>query len=228
MKWRARRGELVPVCPNNHECEDGARVCDTCGAALEAATRTSVRWAQPRPTSLPEQADDTVWPLATGTDGGPSAAGRGDIPAAGPARARLPNIVRGPWRTVERRDGRGVVHGIVQDVQIRSEPWGQSASRQILTMRIERYDNGGNRLQPVSVEMRGWSLKGQVGEGESVEVRGRWRGGVLRASRATNLTTGGNISTRSRAHLIIYVVAIGAFVAYAAFLFLSEAGAGRP
>jgi hypothetical protein len=50
--------------------------------------------------------------------------------------------------------------------------------REILAFRIDRYDESGNRLPP-----------GQVGEGEQVEVSGKWSRGTLKADRVRNLST---------------------------------------
>jgi hypothetical protein len=118
-----------------------------------------------------------------------------------------------------RRRGTGTVRGIARGVQLRSEAFGQGSSQSILSMRVEQYDASGNRLQPVPVEMRGLTLSGQVSEGEQVEVRGTWRGGVLRATRAANLSTGGTIDTYPGRHIALYLVAIALFVAFVMFMF---------
>lgn len=56
--------------------------------------------------------------------------------------------------------------------------------------RLERFDPAGNRLTPVSVEMRGRSFRGAVTDGDWIEVGGAPVGGdTLRVTRVRNLTT---------------------------------------
>ncbi len=77
-----------------------------------------------------------------------------------------------------------------------------------MTFRVERYDRDGSRLQPVPVEMRGHSITGFLNEGDQVRVSGKWEGGLLRARRADNATTGAVIeATRSgRGCMVSYTV----------------------
>ena len=118
----------------------------------------------------------------------------------------------------EPRRGAATVRGVARGVQQRSEPWGQGWTRQILGMRVEQYDASGNRLQPVPVELRGWTLSGQISEGEEVEVNGRWDGGVLRASRATNVSTGGTVDTHRMRYIVVCSVAIAIFIGFGVWL----------
>ncbi len=48
---------------------------------------------------------------------------------------------------------------------------------------------------PVPVALRTGSIMGQLNEGESVRVSGRWHGGLLRVRRIQNLSTGSYITT---------------------------------
>lgn len=210
----------MPSCPNGHACDDDARFCDTCGVALATTTPAPAQDPESWQGSLSELADDAAWPNATEETGAPSVSVGQQSPPTEPLFEQPSEMpaAEGPW--VVRRRGAGTVRGIARGVQVRSEPWGQGWSRHILSMRVEQYDTSGNRLQPVPVELRGWTLSGQVSEGEQVEVDGKWRGGVLRASRAANLSTGGTIDTHRGRYVVLYAVAIGAFVAFAVFLFM--------
>src|SRR6266567_177682 len=51
----------------------------------------------------------------------------------------------------------------------------------------------GNRRASVPVELRGFTLRGQVGDGEEVEASGTWRRGLLHAHRIQNETTGATV-----------------------------------
>jgi hypothetical protein len=52
------------------------------------------------------------------------------------------------------------------------------------------YDEAGNRVLLVPVEMRGLFFQGSIAEGEWVCVHGKRQGGTLRATRLENLSTG--------------------------------------
>ena len=88
------------------------------------------------------------------------------------------------------RRGRARVWGAARAVALRTESIATGINRQVLSFRVELYDEGGSRRIPVPVEMRGVSLRGQVSEGEQVEAQGTFRRGILIADRATNMTTG--------------------------------------
>jgi hypothetical protein len=96
--------------------------------------------------------------------------------------------------------------GVARSVNLRSETFGQGASRQILTFRLEQYDDHGNRMTPIPVEMRVLSVMGQLSEGEQVMVKGRWRHGVLRTRRIHNLSTGAVITAPFRSRSVKWMV----------------------
>jgi hypothetical protein len=86
--------------------------------------------------------------------------------------------------------------GVARAVHERSEGT-SNPPRIVWTFRLERYDQAGNRLQPIPVEMRGRSFEGAISDGDTVEVRGRWhQGTTLRPQRAANLTTGAVVATK--------------------------------
>jgi len=60
----------------------------------------------------------------------------------------------------------------------------------ILRFRVEQYDESGNRVRIVAVEMRASSFEGFINEGDRVEVFGQWTGGLLQAEEIRDHTTG--------------------------------------
>jgi hypothetical protein len=81
--------------------------------------------------------------------------------------------------------------GEVRGFQTRTENKGRDAGNVIVwTFRLQRYDNSGNELPPLPVEMRGKRFQGFINEGDRVEVHGRWKEGrAVRAKQVHNLTT---------------------------------------
>ncbi|MFD4375136.1 hypothetical protein ACFXKE_24020 [Streptomyces sp. NPDC059202] len=100
--------------------------------------------------------------------------------------------------------------GVVRDFQLRREQWGNDAEMEIWHFRIERYDESGNKLAVVPVEMRGFSFVGSVSNGDHVHVSGRWRDGTLRADELTNLTTRARV--RGKSYRVARTVAVVLFV----------------
>lgn len=110
--------------------------------------------------------------------------------------------------------GPGVVEGQVRDLNRRSEAMGESASREVWTFRVERFDETGNRVLLVPVEMRGLSFRGVMADGDWVRVRGRSTDGTLRASRVENLSTGASVDARGvpKAAVVVAVVIVSVIV----------------
>jgi hypothetical protein len=83
------------------------------------------------------------------------------------------------------------VEGEVRGFQTRTENKGRDAGNLIVwTFRLQRYDNSGNELPPLPVEMRGKHFDGFINEGDKVQVQGRWKEGrTVRVKRVHNLTT---------------------------------------
>ncbi|MGV9947019.1 hypothetical protein [Rhodococcus aetherivorans] len=101
----------------------------------------------------------------------------------------------------------------------------------VLHFRIERYDPNGNRLRPVSVELRSWTgFEGSLSEGDHVRVFGRWKKGQLHCNRINNLTTGASLGKRSLHPLMVVALVLFAlfFVAVASFVVIGFVQASNP
>jgi hypothetical protein len=104
----------------------------------------------------------------------------------------------------------GEVVGVARAIQFRQDA---AHNRDVLSFRVDRYDGGGNRLDPVPVELRGSDIAGQLSEGEEVAVSGRWDHGTLVAREVVNRSTHAELRRRGRAGRRGVLVAVGAFVA---------------
>jgi len=135
-------------------------------------------------------------------------------PAHVPGGATSPTPARS-----ERRHGQGHVCGVARAVQVRAL---HEQREEVLTFRVERYDQSGNRLAPVGVELRGYR-GGHLGDGEEVEVTGRWSKGTLLASRIANLSTGADLGGRSRGSSIALGVGYALVVGFILVIFVSIA-----
>jgi hypothetical protein len=85
------------------------------------------------------------------------------------------------------------VVGIARNVHLRMD----SEQVEVLSFRLDRYGPDGSRAAPVGAEVWGYR-GGQVGDGEEVEVTGRWSSGTLQAKRVVNRTTGAEIRGMNR------------------------------
>jgi FHA domain len=122
--------------------------------------------------------------------------------------------------TLRPRGRVGRVRGVARSIQIRRA----MDEQDILALRVDRYDDTGNRLQPVAVEFHGYT-GGQISDGEEVEVTGKWSSGTLRASKIVNVTTSAEIRGVPRAVRIIQWVVVSVvlgFIAFIAILILQE------
>jgi hypothetical protein len=110
----------------------------------------------------------------------------------------------------------GVARAVHERAEGASDP-----PRIVWTFRLERYDEAGDRLQPVPVEMRGRSFEGAISEGDTVEVYGRWRDGTtLRADRARNRTTGAVVTAKGYGKLWLLLIPLVIGLAIIAVLIL--------
>jgi hypothetical protein len=120
-----------------------------------------------------------------------------------------------------RRRGRGQVRGVARNIQTRRT----QDEQEILALRVDRYDESGNRLTPVAVEYRGYT-GGQISDGEEVEAHGRWSSGTLRANKILNLSTSSEIRGVSKGlrvvHGLLIMLVLG-WILFIAFLVLRDA-----
>lgn len=93
-----------------------------------------------------------------------------------------PVILRPPVSRPRR--GRGHVRGLARSVQTRQTP----QARVVLSFRVDSYDESGVRLDSVAVELRNYR-SGRVGDGEEVDVTGKWDHGTLRADKIIDVST---------------------------------------
>ncbi|TQS25625.1 hypothetical protein [Microbispora sp. KK1-11] len=114
----------------------------------------------------------------------------------------------------------GMVEGQVRGLQERSEQHGESESESIWSFRLERYDQEGNRVMLVPVEMRGRSIEGSINDGDWIRARGSLRSGTLRLSELQNLSTGAIVRAKGipKAVLIVGIVLFVAVVAWIVFI----------
>lgn len=128
--------------------------------------------------------------------------------------------------------------GTVSSVSRRADQVGKSRRAppsQVLTFRLERFDEHGDRRGVITVELRGLELSGDVAVGDRVEAVGRIRGGILHAKAVHNLTTGGTVrqvgqaGRRLRAaaagglKLAVILLVLGAMVLFVLFV-IHQAG----
>lgn len=125
-------------------------------------------------------------------------------PAEHRQRQGAPSV---PVEPRSRSRGRAVVRGIARNVTMTAvqataiAP--QAGQRQLLAMKLERYDEHGQRLPPVSVELRAAIVQGQVGDGDEVVAVGRWSQGTLRARKIDNNSRQATVIGRGRRSLTI-------------------------
>jgi hypothetical protein len=92
------------------------------------------------------------------------------------------------------------IQGVVRNLQMRSEgipkfstvqQWQGASSFQVWNFRLERLDADGQRLEPISVQMRGARIDGMLQDGDDVNVsvpRSWQEGELLEATEVENLT----------------------------------------
>ncbi|MFF8352970.1 hypothetical protein ACF063_05915 [Streptomyces chartreusis] len=121
-----------------------------------------------------------------------------------------------------------MVEGMVRGFRARTDSRSQTEDAEIWTFRLERYDDAGQRIMLIPVEMRGTGFEGSVHDGDWVRTRGRIRGGTLHVKSLDNVTTGADVQTKRTSKIVwVFVVlffcAILAFMGWVAFdLFFGE------
>lgn len=102
---------------------------------------------------------------------------------------------------------KNVVGGEVRDLQQRVEQQPTlmmrflmfSNSKTIWTFRLEQHNSVGSRLQPIPVELRGYSIGGLLSNGDQVEIPASWQlGDTLRPISVCNMTTGGYVTVKTK------------------------------
>ena len=108
------------------------------------------------------------------------------------------------------------VRGVARSVEIRR----RDQDRDVLTFRIDRYDESGDRIPSVAVEVMDFE-SGHVAEGDEVEVTGRWTRGTLRAGRVVNLSTSSEVRGRGPWRMIAMVCVLILVACFFAFIIIS-------
>ncbi|OKJ41572.1 hypothetical protein [Streptomyces sp. CB01580] len=106
-----------------------------------------------------------------------------------------------------------VVEGQVHGARFRTEQQ-RDTSEAVCTFRVERYDDSGNRIQLIPVEMRGYRVEGSISDGDWVRGTGRMKSGTFRMTEVENLTTGADV----RAKGIPRIALVFVFVLFALIL----------
>ncbi|MFL6136603.1 MAG: zinc ribbon domain-containing protein [Frankiaceae bacterium] len=192
--------------------DPGARFCPHCGSALDAPG-AAVHAREPVAGGRPGGGG---FRLDSGDRGdGGDRGDRGDREPQPAAPAPVARPAEEP-RTVAPPPS-GAVEGQVRGVQSRSESMGENQSLTVVSFRVERYDESGNRTQLVPVEMRGYKFLGSISDGDWVRVHGKAHGGTLRSDRVENLTTGAVVRAKD-VPKAVKVIAIVVFIAVCVFI----------
>lgn len=138
--------------------------------------------------------------------GHPGASGPLPPHETSPDRATRPLAPTGPLRVVE---------GQVRGVQLRTEQQGDN-SQVILSFRVERYDESGDRVQLIPAEMRGFGIEGSISDGDWVRGTGTMKSGTFRMNEAENLTTGARVRSKKTYGMVCCVFFIAFCIIFAA------------
>ena len=174
-----RCGKDVP--PDSERCPScGQRVADDAQAAARAAAPGGAGWQPVDQGTAGATLDRT-------SDAGP------DEPGSNP-----PPRLGGPGSSSE-------IEGQVRAITSRPRQAG-GGGEDIWTFRVERYDDAGNRVLFVPVEMQGYTFEGSLAEGDWVRLRGSLKRGTFLASEVENLTTGATVSAKRAPNAVVVVV----------------------
>jgi hypothetical protein len=88
----------------------------------------------------------------------------------------------------------GPLVGQVRGLESTTAPHWSNHQETVLSFFVERFDEEGDRILLVPVELRGLKIRGVLREGSRVEVSGRRRSGTVRAKRIVDLDTQAEIT----------------------------------
>jgi hypothetical protein len=87
--------------------------------------------------------------------------------------------------------------GEVSNFQARANEPHRLLPMTIWTFVLERFDEQGNRLAPVPVEMRALGFEGFIRDGDRVEIHGKWKQGeIFRPKEVRNLSTNSKVKRK--------------------------------
>ena len=89
--------------------------------------------------------------------------------------------------------GATVVEGQVNGLQDGAEPGLRNQNQTVWTFRVERFDEVGNRVGLVPVELRGLKVEGSLSDGDRVRVTGSLRVGRCGRSAWRTSPPGANV-----------------------------------
>ena len=140
-----------------------------------------------------------------------------------PPASSVPSPAPGPPSSERGDAAQGRVVGWARSVQMRSEQDPNDSNRQftVLTFDVERFDEAGNRLPPIPVQMRGF-LDGAITEGAEVEVEvagAEPRDGTLHVDWVLNKTSGAVVRVKGTPHWKVWVFAVFAAIFVVVMIF---------
>ena len=169
-------------------------VCATCGAAVASTAEVCGRCGQ---SLAPQGRDSSPGSSLPGRSVGRPGGGSWDPGDGAPSTPGVHRPRLAPGDVPEGSDVRpgfvarnGVVEGQARNLQSRSEQVGESYHRAVWSFRVEQFDESGNRVLLVPVEMRGRTFEGSISDGDWVRARGKMRRGTFHLREVENLTTG--------------------------------------
>lgn len=143
-----------------------------------------------KPSSFPETGDEAPTPVGVGwrpTSGSLSTPGASTEKQHAKPRKVAPLYSK--TKIV------GNVHGLSQRTA--------QVNQQVYSFRVETYDDQGNRLPPVTIEMKGISFEGSLNEGDQVQINKKPKHGItFKVNKLTNITAGSTFKVRK--HPLFY------------------------
>jgi hypothetical protein len=195
-------------CPQCHqEIDPYHQFCPSCGRRL-GQTQNAAASSTEAPS-----VDDM-----TGVGWQPSLSSFSQQPAVGTRRnENAPSFGGIPYKSSENALAASTLQGIVRHFQQRTETTIRRRQLTIWTFRLERYDQRGNPLPPIPVQMRARRFEGSVNDGDKVTLKGSWSvGQTIDTKRVYNVS----IDSAVTAHMTdkIHPIVLGGLVTFAAIL----------